>query len=247
MPTQVPDLAIASGIATITNSEAGSTNVFVFAVRDTERWHALDFIIGDGTIPITGIAPGDYTGRVMSIDSPGTVSDAVDFSVSGAVSSGGINANWGRWIYASICQHFQDRKDANGTLYMFLEGTHRDDTDLQHWFELRVDGPYYQQFNKGWWDVIVEVNAVITVAKSDKDFHAIRYWTDFVASIFTNTIEIFRYGNKPSDDNTFVDCIYAQDGRRKNLQISHFGQLQPADEVLQASVERHYKTTLPEE
>lgn len=244
MPTLVPNLAIVGSTATITGAEAGSINVFLFASRNTEQWNALSYIIGNGNIEIAGIAPGDYTGRVMSIDSPGTVSDAVDFSVSGAALSGGINSSWGRWIYASVCSHFEDYR---GSLHMFLEGQHRETDNLQEFFELRVDGPYYQQINKGWWNLIVEVNAIVTVAKSDKDFHAIRFWADFIASLFVNSINIYRFGNRPGDDSTFVDCLVAMDGYRRNLQISHFGQLQPADAVLQASVERHYKVSLQEE
>jgi len=201
MPTQVPNLNITGSTATITNAEAGSINVFLFAVRDTERW-------------------------------------------SGATLSGGINANWGRWIYASVCDHFETYRD---TLHMFLEGQLRETDELQQFFELRVDGPYYQQINKGWWKLIVEVNAIITVAKNDTDFHAIRLWTDFVASLFTNTINIYRYGDEPGDDNTYVDCLMAMDGYRRKLQVSHFGQLQKADEILQAGVERHYQVELPEE
>ena len=68
--------------------------------------------------------------------------------MSGATLSGGINANWGRWIYASVCDHFETYRD---TLHMFLEGQHRETDELQQFFELRVDGPYYTQINKGWW------------------------------------------------------------------------------------------------
>lgn len=244
MPTLIPTLNIVGTTATITDAEAAAINVLVFTVRNENHWNSHSFIIGNGTIELTGIAPGDYTARVMSIGSTGTVSDSVDFSIAGASLSGNVNLSWGRWIYASICQHFDTYRN---TLYMFLEGTHRDTTDLQEWFELRVDGPFYHQFQKGWWEATVEINTIVTVAISDKDFHAIRRWTDFVAAIFTNSISIYRYGNEIGDDNTFVDCLKAEDGRRKNLQISHFGQLQPADAVMQASIERHYKVTLSEE
>jgi len=244
MPTAIPTLNIVGSTATITGAEAGSINVLVFTTRNNNRWHTINSIIGNGTIEIEGVAPGDYTGRVMSIGSTGTVSDSVDFSVTGASPSGGVNANWGRWIYASICQHFEDLRSG---LFMFLEGEHRETQDQLEFFELRVDGPFFQQFSKGWWKLIVEVNAIITVPKSDKDFHNIRLQTDFVTSLFTNNILTYRYGKEIQDDDTFLGCLQAQDGKRKNLQVSHFGQLQPAAEVLQAGVERHYTMELAEE
>jgi len=244
MPTAVPTLTIVNSIATISGSEVGSTNVLVFTLQGKDDWHALDSIIGDGTIAIQNIAPGNYTGRAMSIGSPGTVSDAVGFTVSGGTLSGGVDPDWGRWCYASICQHFEANR---GSLHMFLEGEHRQTQDHQQFFELRVDGPFYTQFQKGWWRLIVEVNAIVTVAKSDKDFHAIRRVTDAVASIFTNDIEVYKYGSGPLDDNTFIECLHAMDGFRRKLQISHFGQLQSSDDILMASIERHYKMVIAKE
>ena len=244
MPTAIPTLNIVGSIATITNAEAGSINVLVFTIQNENRWHTINSIVGNGTIEIENLAPGNYTGRVMSIGSTGTVSDSVDFSVAGTSLSGGINANWGRWIYASVCQHFEANR---GTLRMFLEGEHRETQNLQQFFELRMDGPFYQQFQKGYWKLIVEVNAIITVGKSDKDFHNIHLQTDFVTSMFTNIINTFRYGKEIQDDDTFLGCLQAEDGRRKDLHVSHYGQLQPADDVLQAGVERHYTMELAEE
>jgi len=130
---------------------------------------------------------------------------------------------------------------------MFLEGEQRQTQDFQQFFELRVDGPFYTQYQKGWWDLIVEVNTIVTVAKSDQDFHAIRRVTDAVAAIFTNDIEVYKYGNGVLDDSTFIECLHAMDGFRRRLQISHFGQLQPSDDILMASIERHYHMVLAKE
>lgn len=244
MPTVVPNLNIVGTTATVSGSEAGSINVFVFTLQGQNNWHSLASIVGDGAIDLSPLPGGDYTGRIMSIGSPGTVSEAVNFNIAATALGTGINANWGRWLYASICQYFDTHR---GTLDMFLEGEHRATSQLQKFFELRVDGPYYQNLNKGWWNLTVEVNAIITVAKSDQDFHEIRRATDFVASLFSNTIHCYRYGDGPYDDSSFIGCLTALDGYRRQLQISHFGQLHPTDAVLQACVERHYKMVLPEE
>ena len=238
-----PTLSITGTTATITNA-AATTNTLIFSDRGGVIWWTIGSIVGNGTVEIDNVASGDYTGRVMAIGSPGTVSDSEDFSVAGASPSGGVNANWGRWIYASICQHFEDLRSG---LLMFLEGEHRTTQDTLQFFELRVDGPFFQQFTKGYWNLKVEINAIITVPKSDKDFHNIRKQTDFVTSMFTNSILTYRYGKEIQDDNTYLGCLQAEDGKRKNLQVSHFGQLQTTDEILQAGVERHYKMELAEE
>ena len=228
-------------LATISNSETDYENHLSILKVSNSKWHTIGSRTGDGTLQIAGLSAGDYTARVMSIGSPGTVSDSVAFSVSGDALNGGVNANWGRWIYASICKHFNTHR---GDYTMFVEGEEKDIRGNSSYFELRVDGPYYTQSMHGFWDCRIEINTVFTFANKDNVFYA-REFADKLASIFT-TISCYRYGNGIYDDDTLLGCLQPIEGYREKLQISQFG-VMPNAEVQQGSIERHYKMELAEE
>jgi len=237
-----PSLAIANGIATITGAEPTYTNVLVFTITGENSWHALSYITGNGTIAITGLSDGSYTARVMSISSPGTVSDSVDFSITNSTVSSNINADWSRWIFASVSYHFDQRK---GSLDMFIEGQHRDTRTLKDFFELRVDGPYYTELSKNYWQLYIEVNALVQSTKDDHSYHRIWDNCGTVSAMFTD-IPVYKYGNGILDDQSYLGCLnLLQDTRgRERLQTSHFGQIEPKTPILQATIEGHYEMHL---
>lgn len=228
-------------LATISNSETTYTNFIIINRVDNSKWHTIGNRIGNGTLQISGLAPGNYYARVISVGSPGTVSDYTTFTVSGDALISGVNYNWGRWIYASICKYFNTNK---GDYTMFIEGQEKDTSALTEWFELRVDGPYYSQVNQGYWDCYIEINTIFTLTNRADTYEARRI-ADYLASLF-NTINCYRYGSGIYDDNSFLGCLLPVDGYRERLQISQFG-VMPNAEVQQGSIERHYKMELVEE
>jgi hypothetical protein len=242
-----PTLIVTGTVATITGSEVGYKNVVQYTKKDVDQWGTLGIRIGDGDVNFGNypLPNGTYTGRVMSIGSPGTVSDSVDFIINNIISPSYPDINWDRWVFASICQHFDNRR---GTIPMYVEGTHRDTETIKDFFELRVDGPWITEESKNCWKLYTEINILCQSAKDFKDFHRLRKMTGIVSQACTDYIEVFKFGKDVWDDQSLVGCLKRMDtgyGKsQERIQITHFGQIEPRVELEQASVEAHYEMIL---
>jgi hypothetical protein len=151
------------------------------------------------------------------------------------------NPNWPRWIFASVSKHFHD---CRGALAFYIEGQERNALtgDL---LELRMDGPYQTEINKGYWKLFIEVSMLIQAIKDAKDYHKVHRYAGQVAAAFTS-IPVYKYGDGVDDDQTVLGCLeLVQDiGKRERIQINHFGQIEPSTPIIQSSVEGHYELFL---
>jgi hypothetical protein len=145
-----------------------------------------------------------------------------------------------RWIFASIGNHFSTKKDATLTLY--IEGMHRVDLNQEEFIELRSDGPYYTEVSKGYWKVYVEINVLAQCAKNNTNFHRMRQLTGTIMSLFEPCIEVFKFGTGTDDTQESVGVLRRMDQEtgRNNMQVNHFGQVDPTTQLEQATVESHY-------
>ena len=150
-----------------------------------------------------------------------------------------MDENWPRWIFASVSKHFDDNKQG---IPMYIEGQHRNTKDIKDFFELRMDGPQFTEISKNSWDIYVEINCLVQSAMDDTNYHRIHQNVGIVAAAFTN-IRIFKYGDGPGDDESLIGCLkLIQDKRKRHrLDIFHFGQIEVSTELVQATVEGHYK------
>lgn len=151
------------------------------------------------------------------------------------------NANWPRWIFASISKHIDNQK---GSLPLYIEGQERNtkiDTSL---LELRVDGPYFTELSKGSYLVEVDVSILVQVLKDAKDAHLMQKTVGTVATMLTD-IQVFMYGSGIQDSpTTSLGCLQLlQDGRDRTA-IHHYGQMDPSVRLMQASVDAKYKMYL---
>jgi len=153
------------------------------------------------------------------------------------------NANWPRWIFASICKHFDDSR---GDLTLFIEGQYRNpgapDKDF---LELRVDGPYITELNKNYYKLYLEVNVLVQSQMDDTNYHRIHTDVGNVTSIYTN-INLYKYGTGIDDTQEHFGCLnLLQDTQtRDRIQVNHFGQIDPKTRLMQATIEGHYEVHL---
>lgn len=153
-----------------------------------------------------------------------------------------INPNWARWIFASVSKHFDTNK--NG-IDLYIEGQHRNATQVKDSLELRVDGPYYTEESHNYWRIYIEVSLLVQSMQDDKDFHRTHRICGQVAAAFT-TIPIFKFGDGPSDNaNVQIGCLEViTGGSRERIQTNHFGLLAPDVKLMQSTVEAHYEVHL---
>lgn len=154
------------------------------------------------------------------------------------------NANWDRWIFASISKHFVDNLAA--TAKVFIEGQKRDTRKETEWFEVRVDGPFYTEISKGYFSLYVEINILCACIMKDVNIQGIRSLAGKAASAMTTTIVVYKYGTGVSNDQSILGCLTSVTKSRgkDRIQTNHFGQIGPNTELTQATVECHYKMEL---
>lgn len=147
-----------------------------------------------------------------------------------------------RWIFASICKHFDARKE---TLPLFIEGMHRDRIINQDQLELRIDGPYIVEESHNLFYYDYEINILVSSVINDTDLHQIYRDVGIVTSAFVD-IEVYKYGTGVDDDQSLLGCLRLKQssGNREKIQVSNFGQIEPDVKLLQATVEGHYRLTL---
>jgi len=241
-----PTLSVTDKVATIADGELTYENILLYTKESTNQWGTLGTRTGNGDIDFTAydLPNGNYTLRVMSVGSPGTVSDTAALVINDAVAANLYpNSNWDRWIFASVSQHFEDRR---GTVPMYIEGMHRDTNELEEFIELRIDGPWFTEISKNCWYIYVEINVLCQAVKNNQDFHRMRKLAGLVSNIFERCIRVYRYGNNPQDDQSVVGSLQRIDDHRgkERIQISHFGQIEPKMKLEQSTVETHYSMKL---
>ena len=153
------------------------------------------------------------------------------------------NPNWGRWILASIARHFEVNVADVYSLYMHVEGQHRDtDTRKEH-FEVRVDGPFAREQQNNEWKLIIEINCLVATGMDDVNFYKHRLNCDRVTSAFANCIAIYKYGNEDDDDDAQLGIMQMRSPDDR-IEQAHFGQIHPDVLLQQSTIEGHYEMEL---
>ncbi len=153
-----------------------------------------------------------------------------------------VNANWSRWIHSSISKHFDDNR---GGVALYIEGAVRLNPEPEPRFELRVDGPYYQEVSAGVWFINVEINLLIFAQRDDTQFYLMQTLEGKGAAIFADAIPVMKYGNGPDDNRTsMLGCLVLRSNGRDEIITSRFGLIDPTRRVSQSTVEGHYQMQL---
>jgi len=152
-----------------------------------------------------------------------------------------LSPNMDRWVFASVSKHFDDLK---GTTTLYIEGMHRDTRKLEEFYELRVDGPNYTEISKKYWKLYIEINMLIQCTKNNQNFHRMRQLSGNVMEMFAPCIQVYKYGDGDAFVGTFVRMD--QEANRNNMQVAHFGQVDPVNQLEQATIESHYVMHLEE-
>lgn len=155
-----------------------------------------------------------------------------------------MRSRWPRWFAASINKHFDARK---GTVPLFIEGQHAHKNNEPEWVELRVDGPYLTEVSHHYWHIFYEVNVLVSATINDVDMYNEEDVIGQVLTMFTQAIQISKYGTDAIiDDGSVIGCLTRMDDikKRRRTQVSRFGQIKPEVKLKQTVVEGHYEMFL---
>ena len=138
-------------------------------------------------------------------------------TVSVALTDIHINAQWFRWVHASINKHFEGRR---GIYPLYLEGDERVESDTEDFAELRIDGPMIKNPHKDYRYLDVEINVLLQSVMDPKSLYKLQDIVGVFSHAFTNLINVNRYGNGALDDDSLLGWFYLQRDLRKGLAIN---------------------------
>lgn len=166
--------------------------------------------VGNGLIQTQKLAPGDYDLKTADM------LHSVEYLHTVSRNGGGFSSSWPLWIYASIVLHFQQTSppDCN----MFIDGMRFDDSMWpKRAFFLKMDGPFFERAGGSRWDATVHISVDSKTPKSDSDAnYKFRRFMGELLLCFTN-INLYKLGDGPNDDSTFIDCLIMDDTDRAEI------------------------------
>lgn len=156
------------------------------------------------------------------------------------------NANWRRWVHASIGKYLKEvAAAATVPIPSLIEGIE----DRSEAFmsapdrvEIRVNGPFTNEISAGYHRIQVDVNVLLTSHMEGAVKNAYRLDTNL--GIFHNAmdgvISILRLGTGPDDDQGVEFCISPRPGKSDSIRVIDFGQIDKTDRIRQGVVDARY-------
>lgn len=155
------------------------------------------------------------------------------------------NKNWPRWIFASIADHFKTVAEDN-TIPFLIEGiedrTSEKIRQADH-AELRINGPVTKELSKDYFQLNLNVNIILQSFMDEHNAYTIVQNAGvFFAAM--GPIGVYKYGNGPDDDGSFLGCLILRDDLAEPRFVSHFGQLKEDVRLRESMVGGKYKICL---
>lgn len=150
-----------------------------------------------------------------------------------------MNKSIPKWVFLSTAKHFTD---GITDITTFVEGAEERDLSGQNsWIEIRINGPDMREISK---DVLVIENRVnLLVATHFQPTAPAEHINNIGLAVenFTDYC-IYKYGSADSDDRSSYGMmkLLPLNGNEK-LEIVNMGQIDPNINLLQATVEGHFK------
>jgi len=158
-----------------------------------------------------------------------------------------VNPNWARWIFASIAKYLSAVAVTNN-IPVIVEGVN-DETDAfteaTDRVEIRISGPFTTQMT-GEYRIRMDVNVILT-SRFDgqvKNRHAILTNAGLFHEAMDQAILIYKYGNTPADDDSYLGCLVPRSGKNDTVRVIHFGKVDSTDKVKQSAVDARYEMFL---
>ncbi len=149
-----------------------------------------------------------------------------------------INADWARWIHASIVKYYKS-VSASLSVPMYVEGTDQITSTLSEYFELRIVGPFIREIPSNQYEIDVNINILVTVAKSKADNFRIH---KIGGELMSKAVEIpiYKLGSLTGDDaSTKIFCLTPS-----NIPVKwvFLGRIDRQTGILQGVVDSKYRT-----
>lgn len=155
------------------------------------------------------------------------------------------DANWDRWIWATMSKDFIAAFTPLNT-DLFIEGTYRNRPEELELLEFRMDGPQQRQVSRGKFILDIEINILVRSKMDDVDFHKMRSLTGTVRRWLAQDHCIFRYGDGLNDDDTLLGTLGLNNrSPLDRVRTNYFGQIDSKYQIEEATIEGSFTMYLP--
>jgi hypothetical protein len=151
-----------------------------------------------------------------------------------------INKHWPRWVFASVSEHFESRKQ---NLFFTVEGDEQKTQEQTDYFELRMNGPSVLKYS-GYHRLEIVINVLVVSKNNLTDIHTILRNVGIVTEAFTDFIPVYKYGSGVDDDQEFLGCLVRCKYEGEEIKVSNLGQIDPNTKEQQSVVQGYYKMLL---
>lgn len=155
-----------------------------------------------------------------------------------------MDVNWIRWIKASFATHFTNIITVQNNLPCYLLGHDINKDTLVSFAEIRLDGPHEQQLAGVTWYLEAYANIRVVTMLDDKDFYGEEKNVGIVATAFTNSICVYKYGTGVDDDQSILGTLQLITTGKQAIIITNWGQILTSINAFQTTVEGHYRMYL---
>lgn len=147
------------------------------------------------------------------------------------------NANWPRWIFASLTTWFESQRAG---VKLFIEGDDHDTADLADYFEFRMNGPHMWEKSKDFWEFQVTINILVVHKMDAVSIHTFHANIGKMVAAFVNGIIMYRFGEGNEDDQQPFGCMQLMTSKADAVQVDHLGQVKSEIKEMQAMVQGTY-------
>jgi len=156
------------------------------------------------------------------------------------------DANWPRWILASVADHFKTTVDAL-PLPLLVEGI--DDREAEKMraashVELRLHGPETKEISNGYFRLFVEINLLLTEFMGGNNAYDFIQHCGQIQTSASGVIPVYRYGLGADDDESLVGCLEPDPTRSEAITVFHFGEIDRVRHIRQSAVDGRYRMFL---
>ena len=153
-----------------------------------------------------------------------------------------VNGNTIRWTYASAAKHFTAVAARKG-IPLYVEGDNRNTHDLPEYVEFRMDGPFVEIPAKGERYEFYDINVLASITQG-RNLYRSQEVIGALASGMTLVIPVYKLGDESQDDGSKIGCLKLRRELDQNVEINQFGIIRPDVNIIQHTVEGHYRMVL---
>lgn len=145
--------------------------------------------------------------------------------------------HWNRWSLAAFLKEVNAVK---GQYPIYIEGDERTTRLERNFAEVRLDGPDVWEPYKNDFRLNCTLDVLISHKMDPNDLYLPERLLGQFSLAFQNVVNVFRVGNGPEDDESYLGCYILQGP----LKVTKFGVINKDLRIVQATIEAPYEMQL---